>query len=519
MSEKDFLEQFSSNNKPDSFKEEERVKVTKEKKPLNVKLLIILLLLLLLLGILAYFLFFAPKISVPDFVGKGKNEVAAWVKQQEIEPSGIVFEETYDFDTKADTILSQSIDPGKKVKKNAKINFSLSLGPDPNEKITLPDIKKMDKQELQTWIDNNKLEKTRIVTAFSNDVKEDEVIDYALTGCDDDTFTRGCTLRINVSKGAQPANKVTVEDFDNKMFESVEAWAKSKNIKVNKIEQYSDRIEAGHVISMSVGAGKTVNEGDTIDVIVSKGKATVMPNMYEWTENEITAWCSKNGVSLFPFVYRYDEEAKGECIGQSIPAGNLVKEGDYLEVTISLDDPDMREFFNEFGEHALYSDLYKWIKAKDAQGAYLYIDVSYELHDTIPMDHIISVSKDVHNHDTVRVVVSDGKNIMLKDYENSEGKKYSWDDLKDEEDARVLCEINGVSCIFTYDKKDGKTNGDVIDINRSDDGSIPRSGTYLPQRQSINIVICDNGEAGRKPNSTTNEETNNNSQEEEQKTE
>ena len=40
MSEKDFLEQFSSNNKPDSFKEEERVKVTKEKKPLNVKLLI-----------------------------------------------------------------------------------------------------------------------------------------------------------------------------------------------------------------------------------------------------------------------------------------------------------------------------------------------------------------------------------------------------------------------------------------------------------------------------------------------
>ena len=44
MSNKDFLSQFSDNNKkPDSFKEEERVKVTKEKKPVNVKLLLVIL--------------------------------------------------------------------------------------------------------------------------------------------------------------------------------------------------------------------------------------------------------------------------------------------------------------------------------------------------------------------------------------------------------------------------------------------------------------------------------------------
>ena len=137
---KDFLDQFSNSGKPASFQEEERTPVVKEKKPLNVKLLVILAIILLLLGVLAYFLFFAPKIEMPDFVGRSKSDVGVWVKQQGIESSGIVFEETYDFDSDEGTILSQSIPAGRKVKNNVKMNMVLSLGPDPNEEIKVPNI-------------------------------------------------------------------------------------------------------------------------------------------------------------------------------------------------------------------------------------------------------------------------------------------------------------------------------------------------------------------------------------------
>ena len=84
MADKDFLEQFASSDKPDSFKEEKRIPINKEKKPLNVKTLIIVLLIVLFLGILIYFLFFAPKIAMPNFVDKSINDVTAWVKQQDI---------------------------------------------------------------------------------------------------------------------------------------------------------------------------------------------------------------------------------------------------------------------------------------------------------------------------------------------------------------------------------------------------------------------------------------------------
>ena len=36
----------------------------------------------------------------------------------------------------------------QKVKKNVKMNFSLSLGPDPEERISIPDLSSMTKQEV-----------------------------------------------------------------------------------------------------------------------------------------------------------------------------------------------------------------------------------------------------------------------------------------------------------------------------------------------------------------------------------
>ena len=114
MSEKkDFLNQFSEENKkPDSFKEEQLIPVTKPKREIKPAMIIIPLLALAILGILSYFLFFAPKIVMKDFVGQNKNEVAAFIKQQEIDTTGIIFKEEYSLDYPADTIIDQSIEAG-----------------------------------------------------------------------------------------------------------------------------------------------------------------------------------------------------------------------------------------------------------------------------------------------------------------------------------------------------------------------------------------------------------------------
>ncbi len=335
--DKNFLDQFSDSGKPASFQEEERVPVVRQRKPLNVKVLIIAAIALIALAIAAYFLFLAPKIVMPDFVGKTRSDVAAWVKQQGIEATGVVFDDTYDFDSDEGTILTQNVAAGKKVRNNVKLNFTLSLGPDPDERIKVPDLETMTKQEIQEWIAENKLLKTKTITAYNDYVVENNVIDYSFSGCEEDSFTRGCTLKINVSKGPAPAGKVTMEDFEKKPYASVEAWAKSKKIDLIRVDQYSDKVDAEYVISQSIASGKTIKEGDSLTVVVSLGQAVYMPNMVGWSKKQVDAWVRKN-----PSVYLdmskevYSSEAKDVILSQSKAAGALINPEDLIELTVSL---------------------------------------------------------------------------------------------------------------------------------------------------------------------------------------
>ena len=225
MSDKDFLSQFSGDNKkPDSFKEEERIPVVKEKKPFKpVYVIAPLAILAIILGV-CYFLFWSPKIVMKNFVGLNKSEISSFVRQQGIDPTGIVFKEEYNFDYDRDIVIYQSIEPDKKIKNNAKIDFTISMGADPDELIRFPDIMNMTQEELNQWAKENKLQKTKITTSFNETVPAGEVISYDVKS-DESAFTRGTTLNISVSKGPTPAGTVQIQDFVKKQYYEAESWA------------------------------------------------------------------------------------------------------------------------------------------------------------------------------------------------------------------------------------------------------------------------------------------------------
>ena len=493
---KDFLSQFSNEGKPASFQEEERIPVVKEKKPINVKLIAILAVVLLALGILAYFLFFAPKIEMPNFVGKTKADVAAWVKQQGIEASGIIFEEEYNFDYDEGQILTQSVKDGKKVKKNVKINFTQSLGPDPAERISVPNIETMDKEDIQNWINDNKLAKTRIMTAFNDEIPEGSVIDYSFSGCEEDSFTRGCTLKINVSKGAAPAGTVQVEDFEKKPFETVEAWAKSKKIVLNKTETYNDKVESGYVISQSIGSGKTMKEGETLTVVVSKGKAIYMPNMVGWTKKQVDAWVRKNS-SVYIDMEKglYSSKAKDIILSQSLAAGSLIDPAELIELTVSLGNiVDVPGTFIGTEYHDR-DGLHDWKDAQNYLGADIKVNRIKDFSDDHPVGTIFKYDNGVYVGGTLNVYVSRGRNVLLEDFEDKDGKKITWADFAEckltEEEARTLCDSQKITYEISYANDEAqKESGKMISVRRWDDRPIA-VGTYLPQDITVYIVICD----------------------------
>lgn len=504
---KDFLDQFSNSGKPASFQEEERIVVKKDRKPVNKVVLIIVITVLLLAAGLSYFIFLAPKIEMPNFVYQTKTDVVAWVKQQGIETTGIIFNEEYNFDYDEGVVLSQSVKEGSKVKQDVKLTFLLSKGADPDELISVPDIQSMSKQDIKDWISENKLTKTKISTAYSETVEEDEVIDFKFTGCDEDSFTRSSTLKINVSKGPAPAGKVTVNDFLNKPYSTVETWAKENKVELSKTEDYSDKVEKGLVVSQSISSGKAINEGETLYIVVSKGKAIVMEDFSDYKDTkDITAWAAKNGVIAEIKDY-YAGEDIGTVISQTPKVGTNLSEGDYIEVIVSLGTLKESKFFEKYGEKADKQALKEWIAEINKHGLDFTIGHGEEEYsDTVAKDNIISIEFD-DDKQVVNYVRSKGKYLLI----NDDNGKYKWSDAifgcsenpdedgeyvintncLDVNDIKELCKLCGITYEIVYESSNDVAVGYAIKIDKLFNDSTDFNETYIGQDEVVTIVICD----------------------------
>lgn len=333
---KDFLDQFSNTNKPESFQEEKRVPVQKKKFEPNWKVLgIFSLVFTLLLGLL-YFFFFAPKIVVPNFVGVPKAEVATWIRQQSIDGSGIVMRDEFSLEHPADTVISQSVTEGSKVGKNAKISFVVSKGADPSEVISLPDISSMKRDEINEWINANKLSKTKISAVYSSSVPEGQVISYDLKS-EDGTFKRGTNLVITISKGIEPSKKVMVEDFAGKSESDFLSWANKNKLTVKKETEFSSSAKPGDITRTFPAKGENMESGSLITYYVSEGKGISVPNFTTMSKAEVEAYkrVNANKLILSDSEGRYSNQ-KGYVIAQTPAAGSMVREGEQITLTINL---------------------------------------------------------------------------------------------------------------------------------------------------------------------------------------
>lgn len=374
MSEKkDFLSGLVKEDKPDSFKEEERIPVEKKKFPFKPWMIAIPIVLLVVVIFLVRFFFLRANISMPNFVGKAQSEVTTWVRQYGIETSGIAFVEEYSMEYDEDIITSQSIEAGSGVRNNVIVTFGLSLGPDPDEAIEVPDLKNMEKADIDAWVSENKLLNTKVITAYSNTVEENKVIEVDFQNCDEEEFTRGCRLEIRVSRGVAPAGTVTVENFKNKDLATVESWANQNRITLDISEKYSSDVPANQVISQSIEANRTMQQGETLTIAVSKGEGVTVPNFTSMTKSEIKTWTEDNAavVTLREMYSKSDKYV----LEQSVASGEQVGADDKLRLTINLG-----SYFYLEDEEApaliggSYFKFYDWCEDMREKGIDAYID-------------------------------------------------------------------------------------------------------------------------------------------------
>lgn len=352
MEKKDFLDQFTDDtrtrrSKPSSFKEEEMTRVVKDKKVINPKWIIIPIIGVILLGIAVYFLFLRPNIIMGNFVGLTKTDVSDFVRQEGINADKVVFKEEYSVQFDQDQIISQNVEPGKKISTNEKLTFVVSKGADPDELVSFPtNLSEMTKEQIEEWINTNKLSKTRITTVYDPLIPEGKVISYDLKNTDPKDFKRGSILQIKVSKGPQPPGQVTVEDFKGKDYGTAETWAKTKKINIKKVEEFSDTLAAGLIISQSSPSGSTIQEESDFTVVVSKGKGVIIPDFSTMTRDQVDKWLTENAAVCI--VKEKYSSKDGYIVEQSVKSGTKIGADEKVELVKTLGKWYL--YSTEFGE-------------------------------------------------------------------------------------------------------------------------------------------------------------------------
>ncbi|MBP2078752.1 PASTA domain-containing protein [Oceanobacillus polygoni] len=272
-------------------------------------------------------------VKLEKFVDKPVAEARAWAKENDVE---IELTQEYSMEHDANQVISQSVSEGDKIRKGKTLQLTSSLGADPEEVIPLVDFSEMSQTEAESWIEENKAENLQIVTEYNDDIEEGIFIKFTIkdSGIEESEYQRKDSAAVYYSRGKEVFEKnITIPDFTGTTKEEVEKWVETNEIDMTYEEADSDSVEAGNIISQSEAADEKIAKRDKMKVVVSLGKATVVPNFGELTAEEAAINYPDINVTVRQAFHA--DIAYGKLISQSVETGTKLTEKDDKNVTVT----------------------------------------------------------------------------------------------------------------------------------------------------------------------------------------
>ena len=154
---------------------------------------------------------------------------------------------------------------------------------------------------------------------------------------------RGATISVVLSEGP---STVTVPDVTGDDISTATEKIEAEGLKAGSTtEEYSDEYDEGEVIRTTPSSGKEVEEGSTVNLVVSKGidpedeKVTVQ-SFVGMPESSLTSWAKENGINVSRSEDYSDEVNEGRIISQSLTSGEISKDTTISYVVSLGKDPD-----------------------------------------------------------------------------------------------------------------------------------------------------------------------------------
>lgn len=249
----------------------EKEKETKKKRKKWPTVLIVTFLTLAVLGLLTITflpgLLSAKDIKIPDVSGMELDDAISKLKLNGLEVEKQI--EIPDDVIDQGEVIKTDPEIGTTVKENTKVNLYVSTG---KEKTELSDYVRRLYDDVFPLLENRNFK----------DIKKTEVYDESEPGTilsqsppgGEKVVPEDTVLEFEVSKGPET---IELKDLTQYTLKSAEDYASLVGLKIQTEEKYDEKVPADMVISQKPKPGTVMTKGDTITVIISKGKEEKPP--------------------------------------------------------------------------------------------------------------------------------------------------------------------------------------------------------------------------------------------------
>lgn len=298
-------------------------------------------------------------VTMPDIVGKSVDEATEILNKSGLGIKVASYE--YSDVIEKDCILSQNKEEGEEVEKNTTINVVVSKG---EEAISVPSVIGLSEDEAKNTLEDYGLLVKREYE-YSDTIEAGNVIKTSPDNGAD--IQKGDTVTIIVSRGKEVI-EVSVPDLRNKNESDARAALSAVGLNAGTVsETYSDSVSAGNVISQGYSAGTTVEEGTSVDFVLSLGRQKVsVPNLTGKTEVEANAALSAVGLGAMAMYENSNDIPEGVVIRQNAAEGQMLDPGTVVSFVVStgkekLTVPNLIGLSQQAAEEALYNaNIYRY---------------------------------------------------------------------------------------------------------------------------------------------------------------
>ena len=267
-------------------------------------------------------------VEVPKLVGEQYADA-----QKALEGLGLLIKPSYEVsdDFEEGQIMSQSVKEGEMVDPGTTISVTVCSG---EESFSLPSLENKEQSAAESALRELGLEGV-IESDYSDTVDVGKVISTNPASGSD--VIKGQKITVIVSKGSE-VKTGTVPTLANMTQADAQAAISAAGFKVGTVsEGYSDSVMEGRVISQSVNAGTKLEQGKSIDIVISKGADTVtVPSVVGSDFDDAKDTLEGLGFKVVEQEQHHATVGEGLVVSQSVDANTKAAKGTTITLYVSI---------------------------------------------------------------------------------------------------------------------------------------------------------------------------------------